>query len=184
MKEIKSPKELLDFMNKNIDYGYLSKSGKVYHSGDKDFDLNWYNEYILETKEDILNNSCGTCFDQVEFEREWFLKHNYEIKTFYQMVVLDYENSYPTHSFLAFKDNNKWYWFENSFKENRGIYEFNSIDELIEFEYNKYLELLKKYNISDEEINKIIITEFDKPKERISAKEYIDHALNSKKIER
>ena len=35
-------------------------------------------------------------------------------------------------------------------------------------------------NIKDEEIEKIIITEFDKPKEHICAKEYLEHAINSK----
>lgn len=30
------------------------------------------------------------------------------------MVLLDYDNNYPTYSFLVFKDNTKWYWFENS----------------------------------------------------------------------
>ena len=38
----------------------------------------------------------------------------------------------------------------------------------------------KTLNIKDEEIEKIIITEFDKPKEHICAKEYLEHAINSK----
>ena len=34
---IKAPYEMLDFMSKNINYGYFGKSGRVYHFDDKDF---------------------------------------------------------------------------------------------------------------------------------------------------
>lgn len=46
----------------------------------------------------------------------------------------------------------------------------------------KYIEFLKKFNITNDELKKIIITEFDKPKKHISAKEYLDHVINSKLI--
>ena len=38
------------------------------------------------------------------------------------------------------------------------------------------------YNISKEEINKITLREFSKPKSNISAEEYLDFVLNSKEI--
>ena len=182
MNEIKTPEELLNFMSNNINYGYLGKNGRVYHYDDPDFNDDWEDEYILENKNDILNNLHGNCFDQVEFERDWFLSKEYEIKTLYEMVKLDYDNIYPTHSFLVYKDNDCWYWFENSDFNNRGIHKFNSFDELLKYQYNKYIEFLKTFNITDEEIEKIIITEFDKPKEHISAEEYLNHVINSKQI--
>ena len=37
------------------------------------------------------------------------MDNGYEVNTFYEMVVLDYNNNYPTHSFLTYKDNNKYY---------------------------------------------------------------------------
>ena len=182
MNNIKTPEQLLKYMSANIDYGYLGKNGKIYHHDDSDFDSDWYEQYILQNKEDIYKNLCGVCWDQVEFERDWFLKHKYKIKTIYEMVLLDYENSYPTHSFLAYQDNDKWCWFENSDYDNRGIHKFNTFEELINFQYKNYVEFLKTYNITDKEIEKIIITEFDKPKEHISAKEYITYVTNSKRI--
>ena len=45
---IKTPEELLEFMDNNINYGYLGKNNKVYYFGDIDFDKDWYNEYVLE----------------------------------------------------------------------------------------------------------------------------------------
>ena len=63
---IKTPEELLEFMDNNINYGYLGKNNKVYYFGDVDFDKDWYHEYILESKDDILRTGIGNCFDQTE----------------------------------------------------------------------------------------------------------------------
>lgn len=177
--KINTPQELLEFMSKNIFYGYLGKSGRVYQYNDPDFNSRWENEYVLEDANEVLKNKVGNCWDQVEFERSWFLSHNYEIKTFFEIVNLDYPNDYPSHSFLAYKENDKWYWFENADYNNQGIHSFNSLDELIDFEYQKYLELLHSFNIKEEEIKNIILKEFDKPKSNISFKEYLEHVLNS-----
>ena len=182
MNNIKTPEALLDFMSKNINYGYLGKNGRVYHYDDIDFNEEWEQLYILESPSDVLKNLYGNCWDQVEFEREWFLKEGYQIKTIYEMVKLDYDNDYPTHTFLIYKDNEYWCWFENADFNNRGIRKFMTIDELLNYQYKKYLDFLKKFNITNEEIEKIIMTEFDKPKEHINVKEYLEHVINSKEI--
>ena len=179
MDDIKTPEQLLEFMTNNISYGYLGKNERVYHSDDLDFNLSWFNEYVLENNEDVLKNLCGTCWDQVEFERYWFLKSGYEIKTYYEMIYLDYDNNYPTHSFLIYKDGDSWCWFENSDIDNRGIQRFKTIDELLKYQQDKYISNLKNYSISDEELKKLIIKEFDKPNEHISAGEYIDFVLGN-----
>lgn len=183
LDKINSPYELLNFMSKNITYGYLGKSGRVYHWNDADFDDEWFDDYILQSEEDILRTLSGNCWDQVELERYWFDKNNYEIKTIYQMVKLDYNNNYPTHSFLIFRDKEGlWNWFENSDSENRGIHQFLSFDELLKYQYNKYLKLLRNLNISDDEINKIIFTEFTKPKSNITAADYLDFVISSTSV--
>ena len=182
MNNIKTPEELLNFMSNKINYGYLGKNGIVYHHDDSDFNSDWYEQYVLESKDDILENLYGNCWDQVELERYWFLKNGYEIKTIYEMVKLDYDNVYPTHSFLIYKDNDYWYWFEFADFNNRGIHKFDTYDELLNYQYKKYIELLKTFNIANDEVEKIIITEFDKPKEHISAEEYLHYVIGSKKI--
>lgn len=181
--KIKTPQELLNFMSENINYGYLGKSGRIFNDNDKDFNEKWFDEYILEGKDDILKTLSGNCWDQVELEREWFIKNNYEVKTIYEMVNLDYKNDYPTHSFLIYKDNdNTWNWFENADVSNKGIHSFYKLEELLNYQYNKYLKLLKEFNITNEEIKKIIITEFQKPRRRINANDYLNHVINSKQI--
>ena len=182
MNTIRTPEELLNFMSYNINYGYLGKNGRVYHYDDPDFNDDWFDEYILENSCDLSKNLYGNCWDQVEFERDWFLKNGYEVKTIYEMVNLDYDNDYPSHSFLIYKDNDEWCWFENADFNNRGIHRYNSYDELLSDQYKKYLEFLKTFNIKDDEIEKIIVTDFDKPKEHISASEYLNHVIDSKLI--
>ena len=92
-------------MNKNISYGYLGKNNKIYMPNDPNFDKDWLDNYILETPYDILSTKVGNCWDQVEFERNWFENNNYEYKTIYNQVLLNYDNSYPTHTFLVYKEN-------------------------------------------------------------------------------
>lgn len=181
--EISSPHGLFNFMSENITYGYLGKDGRVYSYEDADFDEKWFNEYILESYEDVLRTMHGNCWDQVEFERYWFEKNGYEVKTIYTMVELNYDNNYPTHSFLIFKDkDNSWNWFENADFVNRGIHKFDSIDELLNYQYDNYIKFLKTFNISDDEIEKIIYTEYDKPKSNISASDYLKYVVDSKQI--
>ena len=178
--KINTPQELHKFMN-NIEYGYVGSNQKIYKYGDENFDKDWYKNYTLETAEDVVKNQIGNCWDQVELERDWFLSHNYEMKTYFEMVKLDYQNDYPSHTFLVYKDNDKYYWFEHADYNNSGIHEYNNLKELHEDQMNKYHETLKEYNISSEELKHIVIKEYTKPKSNISAKEFINHCLKPKK---
>ena len=181
--DVKTPYELLEYMDKNFNYGYLGID-RVHVYTEDDFDLEWYDKYVLSNYNDILKNNIGNCYDMTEFERTWLERHGYEVKTFYEMVKLPYENEYETHSYLAYKDNDKYYYFEYSDFNNRGIYEYDSIDSIIKDNYKRYLNNLKNSDIKDDEIDCIEIHEFDKPKEHIGAEEYIDYCLNSKLIDK
>lgn len=182
-KDIKSPNDLLMFMKKNFSYGYTDKNGKKHYPEDKDFNLYWYDNYSLSSFDDVINNKIGNCWDLVEFERKWFLDNGYEVNTFYEMVVLDYDNIYPTHSFLTYKDNNKYYWFEYADLANIGIHEFNSEKELINYQITKYISFLKnEFNIKEKELSKIRLYNFLKPVEKLSARKYIDFVTSGKSI--
>lgn len=178
-EEISTPEELLEWM-KNITYGYLGKN-KLHTYQEQDFNDVWYDEYMLSTPQEVIENKIGNCWDQTELERIWFIKHNYKVKTIYVMVNLPYENIYPTHSYLIYQDkDNSWNWFENSDFNNRGIYKKTTLEEIILFQLTKYKEFLKTFNIKDEELEKIIIKVYEKPDYHITAEEYIKHVINSK----
>ena len=180
--KIKTPEELLLFMQNNIKYGYLAKSGKVYHFDDILLNRDWYDNYVLESKEDILNTEFGNCFDQVELERSWFLEQDFEVKTIFIMVLLDYKNEYPTHSYLVYRDkeDGKWCYFENADFYNRGIHKFDNINDAIKYQYECYMKLLDSKGITFKEKDHIIANYYLKPKEHLTASEYLNYVINSK----
>ncbi|MBO5120155.1 MAG: hypothetical protein J6C28_00530 [Bacilli bacterium] len=178
-EDIKTPEELLEWMQ-NITYGYLGKE-KPHTYQEPDFNEVWYDEYLLSKPEEVIENKIGNCWDQTELERKWFRDHNYKVKTIYVMVNLPYENIYPTHSYLIYQDkDNSWKWFENSDFNNRGIHTKNNEQEIINYQLTKYKEFLKTFNITKEELEKIIIKVYEEPKYHITAEEYINHVINSK----
>lgn len=70
-EKLKTPEELLEYMEKNLEYGYVGKeNNKIYSNSDPDFDINFDKEYFLQTPEQLLVSRHGVCWDQVELERE------------------------------------------------------------------------------------------------------------------
>lgn len=182
MDDIKTPEELSLFMQKNIDYGYLGKNGKIYTCNDRDFDKDWYEEYILATAEQVFKNKIGNCFDQTEFEREWFSNNNYHVKTFFEMVALSSKNESPCHTFLAYEDKSGWNLFENADFYSRGIYHFTTIEKLLSYQLERYKVSLLESGTNRQDLKYLIIREFVKPKDNISASDYLDFVMDGKDV--
>lgn len=174
---IKKPEELYNFLCDKISYGYKGNDNKLYLPSDKDFNKVWYEKYTLQNENDILKNKVGNCYDLTELERTWFIKNNYEIETYFLIVGTNKKNNYPTHSFLTYKDNDEWCLFEVSDEKSRGILKFKDMHELLKYKLNIYINDLNLLGIKEEDKEKIILKEFTKPIEHISAKEYIESIL-------
>lgn len=113
---ITTPDQLLRFMS-NIKY---------------DNETNDEN-YIVKTPSQLIKTKMGICYDQVELERYIFKNMRYDFKTFfaYQQKPIEFS---PTHTFLIFKENNQYYWFENAWESYRGIHgSFNSYNLAVNF---------------------------------------------------
>lgn len=150
-QDIKTPNELLEFMKENIIYGFIDKEGNKYTDiFSKEWQDNWNSMGLVQTGENILKTRIGTCWDQVELERLWFKQNNYQYKTIFIIFELNKTNNLPTHTFLIYKELNKYYWFEHSFYDNRGIHEFNNYQEAIDYVKSKQLE----YAINNYKIDK------------------------------
>ena len=164
--DIKTPNELLDFMKNNIKYGFLGKNGKKYYDQYSEEWNDWNNECIVQSGEEVLNSNIGTCWDQVELERLWFEKNNYNFKTIFMWFEVGRECNLPTHTFLLFEHDNKWYWFENSFEMYRGIHEYNSLEEAIEDVKSKQIEFTSKNykDFSEEDKQTLVSYEYPKPR--------------------
>jgi len=179
-EEVQTPRELLKFMNENIKYGLVTKEGKIYDDGTKE---EWkeacLNFWRLSSPEELIKNGYGHCWDQVELERDWFLKHDYECKTFYIWVELPYNNPYYTHTYLVYKDQDKWCYFEHPDSEQRGIHEFDSLEEAVEYQKNIHISRNRRRGLTDEELQNLKIYEYSVPKFGCNFYEFIDHILDN-----
>ena len=127
--DIKTPEQLLKYMDENIKYGFVDDNEKIYGPwNNQEFQQGCQTNWRLSSPERLIKVRYGHCFDQVELERDWFNNHNYNFKTFYIMFELPFNNSYSMHTYLVFEKDGKYYYFEHSDFKNRGmhIYEYTN----------------------------------------------------------
>ena len=169
--------DLLKLIN-NIKYGYVDKENNIYTGDDEE----WFFKYKLQSKEELLTNKVGNCYDVTELLRSC-LENSYIVETFFMMIALPYKNNYSTHSYLVYKDNNSYNLIENKFGLNEGIHKFKTREEVVRYQALSYLKFLRNnYNLTRDEEKYFITTSFDKPKSGISASSYIDNALSSPSV--
>lgn len=157
--------EIMDLM-KNVEYGWIDKEYNKYTEVDELYSK----KYILSSPQDVIKTKAGVCWDQTELERYYFKNTNYNIKTYF-LCYYD-SDTCPTHSFLVYEKNNKYYWFEHSWGKYRGIHEFNSLNELLKDVKNKFIKstLSLDYNKDN-----LLLREYKKPKYHISVSDYYKH---------
>ena len=178
-EDVKSPEELLLFMSENISYGVATDDGKVYSGADGDlFQEACRTKWKLCSPERVIKTGYGHCFDDTELERAWFVKNGYECKTLFIWFCMDHENPYFMHTYLVYKDENKWKYFEYSDSDNRGIYTFDSYDDAISFQRNKFIDYNSKMNpVGEDELKCLEIYEYDRPKYGINNEEFITYIM-------
>ena len=95
----------------------------------KESDFNKY--YRVLTPGEFEKYHGGVCWDYVIYQSYYFNKYfpSIKYKVYYQCFVNDKDN--PTHTFMIFTYNNKYYWFESSWKKEKGIRVYNSEIEAI-----------------------------------------------------
>ncbi len=138
-EDIETPEQLYIYMKNNIKYGFVSKKDKKKYirkelNNDELYEKELVHHYYLQSPEELQTTKCGLCYDQVEYERKWFLSHNYEVKTYF--------TSYHNHVFLIYKEENNYCFFERTCKETSGIYKRRTLKEVL----NLYKEQQIKIN--------------------------------------
>ena len=183
-KSISTPEELLNFMKNNIKFGLYGSNKRLYDTSDLDaFELANDIYWNLSSPVNTLKTHYGQIVDQVELERDWFTRNNYEVKTLYITFLVDSINSYPAHAYLAYKDKNKWCWFEACDKANFGIHKYDSLEELITDQMEKHVRYAEKFNpLDDSTLDYLHIFDYSKPKYSINRKEFMDFILNSSEV--
>ncbi len=177
-EKLKTPEELWRYMNTNLTYGWVGKdNGKLYSPKYEGWGVGEQpNDYYLQTPEELLTTKHGICWDQTELERLWFSKNNFEFKTFIAMFDgHDISQRNPAHTFLAYKNKDKWNWFENTLGDNDGIHEFDNLSELEENVKNIIFSNAQRNGATDEDLKKFKFCEYDQPLYGCSRDEFIDN---------
>ena len=164
-------KEIMSFLEQ-IEYGWVDDEKKKHLIVDETFSK----KYRLQSPQEVIENKIGVCWDQVELERYYF-KGYQNIKTYF---IVHYDNDKcPTHTFLTYQKDNKYYWFEHAWEKWKGIHEYSSLEELLLDVKEKFIldELKNNYNK-----NNLCLYEYKKPKSNITVEEYYKHCEQGKKI--
>ena len=169
-------KEYINEINKimdNINYGFITKDNKIINDNNsKEWD-NFNEYYYLQSPEELLKSKVGVCCDQVELERYLFSKYNINTKTYF--IYLDDLENLPSHTFLVYQDNNKYYWYEHSWYNQKGIHEYNNLNELL-------LDVKNKFISDYDNSYKLYLYEYQKPKYHITCNEFYKYLETQKQI--
>lgn len=150
----------------NIEYGWEDKDGNIHLGVDDTFADN----YVLQSPDEVLKNKVGVCWDQVELERKLFEESNISFNTYF--IVHYDEDKCPTHTFLIYKDGNKYYWFEHAWEAFIGIHEYETEEDAIKDIKDKFIEReLHNEFIQDN----LYIYKYDKPKYEIGCLDFYKH---------
>lgn len=163
---MKEAQELLKKMSE-FEYGWIDRNGLKYVN--KISKINFFNDYFLQSPEEVEKNKIGICWDQVEYERKYFLSKNIPHKTIF--MFYDDGKKFPLHTFLIFKENEKYYWFENTYPRTIGAFEFNSLTDC----FAKIKIEFMKENLLEDVGDKLYWLEYTKPEYGINYEEFVNH---------
>ena len=142
IKDIKTPQDILNFMNENIKYGWIDINNEE-HIGEM---KNFRKLYRTSTLEETLKYGIGTCIEQVLLMKNLLDKINIPNKMFCTRVYegKDFNNleaEEHMHCFILYYMNDKVFQIEHPNYEKVGIYEFNNENEAIKKINDYYVEM-------------------------------------------
>ncbi|SRR5574344_2355284 len=164
---------IMDTLN-NIEYGFKDSDGFNIINDENKWNDEFYEFYYLLSPEELLNTKCGVCWDQVELERKLFNDNNIQCSTYF--IYLDDGADLPSHTFLTYQANNKYYWFEHSWYDYKGIHEYNTLNELLN-------DVKEKFVNSKDAKDKypILIYKYNKPRYHIDCESFYKY-INTQQL--
>ena len=89
--------------------------------------------YRMASPEQFVKQDGGICWDYVTYEANWFSTNIPEVRI-HSYYIQFYDKKYmPTHTFLVFEYDDKYYWFESAFGALQGIWEARSLKDIFNF---------------------------------------------------
>lgn len=169
-ENVSTPQELMDFMNINIEYGWVDNKNDLHINNLKGFREN----YRISSLDEMINTGLGTCIEQAKMIKTFFDKMGIQNKVYCHRSYETEENfdkEVRMHCFVLFNYNNSWYHFEHSNKPKRGIHKYKTVEDAIKnitdgFEEKKDIRKLTEINFIPDgltfcEFNNYV-NEFDK----------------------
>ena len=153
-----------------IKYGFIFEGKDI-----SDDELSFSKNYRLQSPEELVKSKYGVCWDQVEYERYLFDHYNINCKSYF--IYLNDHEGLPSHTFMVVQDDSKYYWFEHSWYDYRGIHEYNDINELFEDIINKFIK-----SHDDIKYDELLLYEYNKPNNNISCDEFYNYIDKQKLI--
>lgn len=139
LESIKNLKDILEFMDENIRYGWLDFENKQHIGNMKNF----RKLYRTMSIEDTLKYEMGTCIEQVNLMKHLLDMNNIKNKMFctriYESGNKGENEEEHIHCFILCYKNDKVYQIEYPNFEKKGIYEFESEKEAL-LKINKFYE--------------------------------------------
>lgn len=135
---IKTPEDILEFMKKNIKYGWFDKDNKKHIGNMKSF----RRLYRTSSMDEIITHKIGTCIEQVYLINLLLKRINIQSKMFCTRIYEgeDFDNledEEHMHCFVLYYLNDKVYHLEHPNWERIGIYEYKTEKEAID-KINEY----------------------------------------------
>ena len=170
-------KKIMDELN-DIEYGFKDIYGNNLINSEI-WDTDFSNFYFLLSPDELLSSKCGVCWDQVELERKLFNDLNIVCNTYF--IYIDDKQNLPSHTFLVFQLNDKYYWFEHSWYDMKGIHEYNNLDTLLNDVKIKFIDS-RKNEINLELNYDTYIYKYNQPKYHITCDEFYSYIYTQEKI--
>ena len=179
INEIKTPQDILDFMNEHIKYGWLDINNEEHIGNMKNF----RRLYRTSTIDEVLEHDLGTCIEQVKLmslllsniniKNKMFCTRIYEGKDFNNLEAEEH-----MHCFVLYYTNGKVYQLEHPNWEKIGIYEYDSEEEAIKEINDYYVEMAEGKSRP--------VTEFFEVEPNLSFKEFNEYinGLDRKKFKK
>lgn len=158
--------------NKDIKYSWMDKNGDIHeHISD-----GYIRKFRMQTPEEILKSRIGNCWETVELTRYFLEKENIPHKTYFFGIPM--QNFY-CHSIIVAEINDKYYWIENSFKNNKGIHEFKDLTTLFNDVLNKFPQIVGSNKVKYSQMK---IHEYEKPAPHLGCVDFYFYCMRQKSL--
>ena len=140
------------------------------------------NQYKFNYPMDIFNYNVASSAEQMEFIVMFLEANNIKYKRLvFSTLVNNIINE--SHFFVTYNIDNDWFYFENALTDFKGIYKYNSFDELIDVVISKMIYTKELNPYKEINSNKYILNEIEKIDMNLNIDDINNMIYNSKKID-